>query len=165
MAVRVRSLRPTWLLALTALSGAPRAAVAAPAPAGESVRLEFHFKPVANLQIAIWLEDEDGNFVRDVFVTQATGKLGIGNRPGLWDFLSSWRAPYGPRPMVLPVWAHRRGKTYPKLVFFDDNPNDQTSLGWHENSSSAEPYFCRPLTPDEHETISTDTMTRSLRGG
>jgi len=123
------------------------------------VLIEFHFQPVPGAQIAVWLEDTEGNFVQDVFVTQATGTLGIGNRPGRWDFLSSWRFPYGPRPGVLPVWAHARDVTYPKLVFHDDNPADANSLGWHENSSSPEPYFCRPLTGVEHETISTDTLT------
>jgi hypothetical protein len=43
------------------------------------------------------------------------------------------------------VWAHRRGKTYPKLVFHD--PNNDDSLGFHESTSSAENYYCRPLTP------------------
>jgi len=121
--------------------------------------VEFHFKPVPNLQIAIWIEDADGVFVDHVYITQATGKLGIGNRPGRWDFVSSWRAPYGPRVSVLPIWAHRQPTQYPKIVFFDDDPMDQESLGWHENSSSAENYFCRPLTAMEHETISVDTMT------
>ncbi len=140
--------------------GAIAALTPVPASAADGdVLVEFHFQPVAGAQIAIWLEDTDGNFVRDVFVTQATGTLGIGNRPGRWDFLSSWRFPYGPRPSVLPVWAHARGKTYPKLVFHDDNPGDANSLGWHENSSSPEPYFCRPLTEAEHTTISTDTLT------
>ncbi len=117
--------------------------------ANEDVLVEFHYMPVPDLQVAIWLTDEDGNFVQDVFVTQSTGTLGIGNRPGRWDFLSSWRFPYGPRPQVLPVWAHARGKTYPALVFHDDDPGDENSLGWHENSSSAEPYHCRPLTQEE----------------
>lgn len=125
----------------------------------DEVLLEFHYKPVANAQIAVWLEDAEGRFVADVSVTQATGTLGIGNRPGRPDFLSSWRFPYGPRPGVLPVWAHARGKSYPKLIFHDDDPSDLNSLGWHENSSSLEPYFCRPLTASEHETIAYDTMT------
>ena len=127
--------------------------------AAEPLLVEFHFKPVPGAQIAIWLEDQGGAFVRDVFVTQATGKYGIGNRPGVWNFLSSWRAPYGPRRSVLPVWAHRRGKTYPRLIFSDPSPSDSQSLGWHEGNSSAEGYFCRPLLPDEHATIAVDTMT------
>jgi hypothetical protein len=131
---------------------------AAAASTGD-VLVEFHFKPVPRTQIAIWIEDAEGTFVQDVFVTQSTGTLGIGNRPGRWDFLSSWRFPYGPRPQVLPVWAHSRGRTYPRLRWHDSNEADQDSLGWHESTSSTEPYFCRPLTSSEHDTISTDTMT------
>lgn len=129
------------------------------ARAADDLLIELHYKPVPNVQMAIWLEDQAGKFVQDVLVTQATGKLGIGNRPGLWNFVSSWRAPYGPRPSVLPVWAHRRGKTYPKVVFYDDDPGDKESLGWHENTSSAETYYCRPLTASENDVISVDTMT------
>lgn len=141
-----------------ALAAVVLASSSAQAAEGD-VLVEFHFQPVPDAQIAIWLSDADGNFVKDVLVTQATGTLGIGNRPGRDDFLSSWRFPYGPRKGVLPIWGHARGKTYPALVFHDDNPADQDSLGWHENSSSPEPYFCRPLSAAEHETIAFDTMT------
>ena len=120
--------------------------------------VEVHFTPVANTQIAVWLTDAEGNFIRDVFLTQATGKLGIGNRSGVWNFLSSWRAPYGPRLPVLPVWAHARGVTYPKIIFADTDPGQETSLGFNENTSSAEPFHCRPLLPMEHELI-LDSMT------
>ena len=147
---------PSKIATLALLAGL----CAGDARAGEGdLLVEVHFKPVPNVQIAIWLEDQAGKWVQDILVTQAVGKLGIGNRPGLWNFLSSWRAPYGPRPSVLPIWAHRRGKTYPKVVFFDTNPADKESLGYHESSSSAETYYCRPLTGAEHETISVDTMT------
>lgn len=147
---------PSWLAVVPAmLALAPADAVAGP---GEEAVLEFHFEPVPDLQIAIWLEDTEGNFVRDVFVTQATGKLGIGNRPGIWNFLSSWHFPYGPRTNVLPIWGHRRGKTYPKIVFHDDKEAYQDSLGWHESTSSDEPYFCRPLSATEHDMI-LDTMS------
>ncbi len=134
-------------------------AFAPSARAADDVLVEFHFQPVPNAQIAVWLVDANGAFVQDVMVTQATGTLGIGNRPGRWDFLSSWRFPYGPRPQVLPVWAHARGKSYPSLIFHDDDVSDLDSLGWHENSSSPEPYYCRPLTEAENDVISTDTMT------
>ncbi|WAS94747.1 CFI-box-CTERM domain-containing protein [Nannocystis punicea] len=139
-------------LAATAALAAGDARGAAP------VRVEFHFQPVPDAQIAIWLEDQAGRHLADVLVTQATGKLGIANRPGLWNFLSSWRASYGPRVSVLPVWAHRRGKTYPQIVFFDD-PGDHDSLGWHENTSSPENYFCRPLEEWEQEMVAVDTKT------
>ncbi|WP_434424459.1 hypothetical protein [Nannocystis pusilla] len=102
---------------LLGLTPASRAAAA-----DEPVLVEFHFTPVPNAQIAIWLEDAKGEYVQDVMVTQAVGKYGIGNRPGIWNFLSSWRAPYGPRVSVLPVWAHRRGKTYPKIILHDEDP-------------------------------------------
>jgi hypothetical protein len=124
----------------------------------EQALLEFHFVPTADLQIAIWLEDAQGNFIADVFVTQATAKLGIGNRPGMPLFLSSWHAPYGPRGGVLPIWAHERGRSYPRITFFDSAPADQDSQGYHENQSSPESYFCRPLTPEEDEAI-IDVMT------
>src|SRR5690606_9674998 len=163
-------LRKIWMLT-TGLALVVASANAAPPSADEmdppasaepseddEALLEFHFNPVDNLQVAIWLEDPEGNFLKDVFVTQATGKLGIGNRPGLPLFVSSWRAPYGPREMVLPIWAHHRGKTYPKIIFPDANTNNHTSLGFHEASSSPETYFCRPLTPTEDAAI-VDTMT------
>jgi len=149
-----------WRPAAAAIVGVLGMLAPASADAQENdVLLEFHFQPVPHAQIAVWFEDADGNHIDTAYVTQATGSLGIGNRPGRWDFLSSWRFPYGPRPQVLPVWAHRRGQTYPALTFHDDDPIDADSLGWHESTSSPEPYFCRPLAADEHETISTDTMT------
>jgi hypothetical protein len=146
-------MRPSLRLLVVGLLAVP----CGDARAAGDLLIEMHYQPVPNVQLAIWLEDADGQFVADVLVTQATGKLGIGNRPGIWNFLSSWRAPYGPRPSVLPIWAHRRGREYPRITFHDDA--DHTSLGWHESSSSIETYFCRPLTPDEHAIISVDTMT------
>ena len=155
---------PVVALGLLALGWSPESAAW---PGDEVMRdtdpradtiVELHFNPVPNTQIAVWLTDENDSFLRDLFVTQATGKLGIGNRSGVWNFLSSWRAPYGPRRSVLPVWGHARGQTYPEIVFHDPNPSHSTSLGFHEATSSAEPYHCRPLLPNEHEAI-LDSMT------
>jgi hypothetical protein len=108
--------------------------------------LDFQLTPTAGLQIAVWLEDADGRFVDTLFITQATGSYGLGNRPGIRDFNSDWKWPYGRRESVLPVWAHRRGVTYPKVVFQDDQDRD---LSHAFTKSSAEPFYCRPLRLDE----------------
>ncbi len=94
-------------------------------------------------QIAVWLESADGTrFVDTLMVTNAVAIHGIGNRPGTWNMLSGPRFPYGRRPMALPIWAHARGELYP-FVAMNDGMEDE--LGYHENTSSPEPYFCRPM--------------------
>ncbi|HVV16695.1 MAG TPA: fibronectin type III domain-containing protein [Polyangia bacterium] len=94
-------------------------------------------------QIAVWLESGDGtSFVDTLMVTNAVAVHGIGNRPGTWDLLSGPRFPYGRRSMALPIWAHARGKLYTSVVM-NDGMDDQ--LTNHENTSSPEPYFCRPM--------------------
>jgi hypothetical protein len=99
-------------------------------------------------QIAIWLERADGTFVDTVLVTNLTAVLGLGNRPGYSRLPSSPKFPYGKRPMVLPVWAHKRGKTYDTTVM-QDGVDREYWLGFHESSSSPDPYYCRPVTYDE----------------
>jgi hypothetical protein len=107
----------------------------------------FHAdKPDFGPQIAVWVERADGTFVDTLMVTNATAIFGIGNRPGDWNVRSGPRFPYGRRPMALPVWAHARGKTYP-LVLMQDGQEDH--LGMHEDQSSPEPHFCRPMLPTE----------------
>jgi hypothetical protein len=94
-------------------------------------------------QIAVWLESADGtSFVDTLMVTNAVAIHGIGNRPGTWNMLSGPRFPYGRRQMALPIWAHARGKLY-SLVEMNDGMDDE--LVNHENTSSPEPYFCRPM--------------------
>jgi len=94
-------------------------------------------------QVAVWLESADGTmFVDTLMVTNAVAVHGIGNRPGTWNMLSGPRFPYGRREMALPIWAHARGKLY-TAVTMNDGLDDQ--LTDHENSSSPEPYFCRPM--------------------
>lgn len=58
-------------------------------------------------QMAIWLADEQGNFIDTVFVTRKTALKGLGNRGGGLD--DKWG---GSRLSVLPVWAHHRGVDY-----------------------------------------------------
>jgi hypothetical protein len=98
-------------------------------------------------QIAVWLESADGaSFVDTLMVTNAVAIHGIGNRPGTWNLLSGPRFPYGRRQMALPIWAVTRGKLYP-FVGMNDGMEDE--LVGHENTSSPEPYFCRPMMPSE----------------
>jgi hypothetical protein len=138
------------LLATIASFGATlgSALIASPAPeARASCRVaELQFHPVPELQIAIWIEDAAGHYVDTLYVTRATASLGLGNRPGREDFNSEILWPYGRRENALPVWAHRRGVVYPRVVFQDEDDND---LSHAISESSVDPYYCRPLRAGE----------------
>ena len=115
-------------------------------------------------QIAVWLESADRTqFVDTLMVTNMTAARGIGNRPGLWNFLSSPFFPYGKRRMALPIWAHARGKLYDTVVMQD---NKEDWLGFHEGHSTSEPYYCRPLMASEIDldAISCPTRFSSAKG-
>ena len=104
-------------------------------------------RPDLGPQVAVWIESADGaTFVDTLMVTSAVALQGIGNRPGRWDFKSGPRFPYGRRPMALPIWAHRRGKLYPAVVMNDGRDDEMTA---HEEVSSPEPFFCRPMLASE----------------
>jgi len=79
-------------------------------------------------------------------VTSAVAIHGIGNRPGRWDMRSGPRFPYGRRQMALPIWAHARGQLYDLVVMEDASDDKMTG---HEDNSSPEPYFCRPMQAGE----------------
>jgi hypothetical protein len=105
-------------------------------------------------QIAVWIQSADGTqYIDDLMVTNATAERGIGNRPGIWNFMSGPLFPYGKRIMSLPVWAHARGRLYDAVVI-QDGLEDQ--IAYHEPVSSPEPYFCRPLEPSE---VNLDAIT------
>jgi hypothetical protein len=129
------------------------AAVLVPAPSHAERTLEISFEPVGDPQIAIWLETADGEFVDTLMVTRLTGTFGLGNRPGRPDFGGGYLWPYGRREMVLPIWAHRRAVQYDRIVMQDCK---ESWLGWHELTSSNEPFYCRPMTPSE---MAVDTIT------
>jgi hypothetical protein len=98
-------------------------------------------------QIAVWVESADGTrFVDTLMVTSAVAVHGIGNRPGTWNMRSGPRFPYGRRQMALPIWAHARGHLYGLVVMEDMNDDWMTT---HEDNSSPETYFCRPMQPFE----------------
>lgn len=94
-------------------------------------------------QVAVWIETADGSqFVDTLMVTSGVALHGLGNRPGVWNMRSGPRFPYGRREMALPIWAHARGELYP-LVVMNAGFDDQFTS--HENYSSPESYFCRPM--------------------
>ena len=137
--------RPTFVIRvvapLVALLGGARA------DADASCRLvEIDFQPAAHLQIAVWIEDAAGNYVDTAYVTRSTGALGLANRPGHALFKSAYRWPYGRREMVLPVWAHKRGKQYPYVVMGGSQGIDahDDTIGYHESYSSTENFYCPP---------------------
>lgn len=120
--------------------------LAAPLAARAQERvLEIQYVPVQRAQIAIWIEDADGTFLRTLRLTQATAYRGIGNRPGASQMNSGFRWPYGRREGVLPVWAHRRAaapgaEQFPRVIFQDrrsEGDASRTSTDYSEDS-----YFC-----------------------
>ena len=94
-------------------------------------------------QVAVWVEQADrSRFIDTLMVTNLTARFGVGNRPGRWDLPSGPRHPYGKRLQVLPIWAWTRGRLYPRVIMQDDH---EEWMGFHEQSSSPDPYYCRPM--------------------
>ena len=123
------------------------AATAAPATADPTCRvIDIDLQPSDKLQMVAWLEDTAGNYVDTVFITDAVGRRGLGNRPGRFDFNSGPRWPYGRRDTTFPVWSHKHGYEFPTLRFQN---NDDSNLSHPFMQSSTEQFFCRPLAPSE----------------
>jgi hypothetical protein len=122
--------------------------------------VEVAFQPVKNLQIAVWVEDPLGNYVATLYVTRLTGSFGLANRPGNHFLHSAVRFPYGRRDMVLPVWAHKRNKSYgfvtmggaagndpsncPSSIADGSKACDDNTIAFHAGVSSTEPFYCSP---------------------
>ncbi|MBN2224877.1 MAG: hypothetical protein JW765_09410 [Deltaproteobacteria bacterium] len=68
-------------------------------------------------QVAVWIEDLDGNYIETLYVTKKSGTQGWRSSPDL---------PAGSirRPESLPCWSHKRGVVYPDGLFMPtrDNP-------------------------------------------
>ena len=102
--------------------------------------------PQVNPQIVAWLEKPSGEYVQTVYITQQTGRFGLGNRPGRFDFNSGPNWPYGRRITVFPVWAGRHGVRFPQIDFQNA---DDSNLSHPANQSTREVHFCRPLEKSE----------------
>jgi len=135
------------LAPLAALFLSPQVLGPRSAEAADECRVvNVDFKPTEDLQIVIWIEDTEGNFVDTVFITRKTGSYGLGNRPGIFDFNSSRDFCYGRRITTFPIWAHRHGLSWPAIIFQDEDDRD---LSHSIAQSSVERTFCRPLNPEE----------------
>jgi hypothetical protein len=130
---------------------APRVA-SAQRPPGTCVDVGVDFTPTDALQIVAWIEKPDGTYVATIYITQKTGRFGMGNRPGRSDFNTgspsgdTW--PYGRRTQTFPVWADRHGVTFP-LVVFQNGDDDNLSHPFAQSSPESPPPYCRPLQPTE----------------
>ncbi|MBP9087000.1 MAG: fibronectin type III domain-containing protein [Kofleriaceae bacterium] len=123
------------------------------AVAGQGCRVvDVDFTPTEQLQIVAWIEDASGNYVDTIYITQSIGTYGLGNRPGIAEFNSGPKWPYGRREMVFPIWANRHGMEFPLLGFQNSaapaDANDK-NLSHPFNQSSKDPHFCRPLASNE----------------
>ena len=110
--------RAVALLATSTMVVMPAGASAAP---GECHVVDVEFQPASRTdlpapinrppQIVVWVEDTAGQYVDTIFITNETGRRGLGNRPGRWDFNSGPLWPYGRRITTLPecpVWKAAR---------------------------------------------------------
>jgi len=140
---RMRSIA-VMLAAAAAL--VPPAGTPAFAAAGECRLVQLDLLPTADLQIVVWMEDSAGNYVDTLYITRMTGSYGLGNRPGMMEFNTGPRWPYGRRTTTFPVWAHRHGMEWPLLVFQDE---DDTNLSHPLGESSVESFYCRPIRENE----------------
>jgi hypothetical protein len=91
--------------------------------------VELGLRPATDdLQVVMWIETSGGTFVETVYMTDKTGRYGLGNRPGRFDFNSEWMWPYGRRVTTFPVWAGRSPKTYPKVIFQDEDDSNLSHM-------------------------------------
>ena len=105
--------------------------------------------PEITPQIVAWIEKPSGEYLSTIFITQKTGRYGLGNRPGRFDFNSGPAWPYGRRTTVFPVWAHKHNQSFPALEFQSGGDAKDSNLSHELTRSSREPFYCRPLLHNE----------------
>lgn len=133
-----------------------------PPAAGEpAALLQFEYTPAPRAQIAIWVEDADGNYLSTVRLTEATAYRGVGNRPGASQMNSGYRWPYGRREGVLPHWAKQRGaapQAEPfKRVIFQSRVEGYASRTTSDHS--VDEYFCLSFSQSASERDALDAVS------
>jgi hypothetical protein len=124
--------------------------------------LELTFTPAPRAQLAIWLEDAQGRFIRTLELTEAVAFRGLGNRPGASQMNSGYRWPYGRREGALPIWASRRAaapgaKPWKRVIF-----QKRTAEGLASRTSSDQSpdnYFCLSFNQATTSRAALDAMT------
>ena len=124
--------------------------------------IEVSFTPTSRAQIAVWIEDPDGQYLQALALTQAVAYRGIGNRPGASQMNSGFRWPYGRREGVLPVWAHRRASApdaipFPRVIFQDRGSEGFASRT--SNDASRDDYFCLSFNNSTTSRAALDAVT------
>lgn len=75
------------------------------------LQVDIHLGPKSTgknwYQLALWLEDESGNYVDTLYVTSSVGREGLGN-----GYMKILGITFREAPGSLPVWAHKRDVTY-----------------------------------------------------
>lgn len=151
--------RARWVAASIALS----IVVALPAAAQQRV-MDLYFRPTRHASLVAWAEqidpanpDAPGTFMGTILLTQLVGRYGLGNRPGASEMNSGWRWPYGRREGVLPVWAHRHGIQFPRVIF-----QNRLSEGHASRSSddfSVESWYCLSFTREASSRDNLDAVS------
>lgn len=124
--------------------------VAGSASAQDPRVLVIEMHPTDRAQIAVWIEDAEGRFLRTLALTSAVAYRGIGNRPGASQMNSGFRWPYGRREGVLPVWGHRRAGAPGAIPFGRVIFQSRISEGFASRTSSdhsLDSHFCLSFMP------------------
>lgn len=138
------------------------ALVASAAHAQEPRVLLVEMHPTERAQIAVWIEDAGGNYLRTLALTSAVAYRGIGNRPGATQMNSGFLWPYGRREGVLPVWGHRRASAPGAIPFGRVIFQDRLSEGFASRTSndhSLDDYFCLSFSPGASQMDQLDAVT------
>ncbi len=89
-------------------------------PDGSGIPLEVNFtkgKSYNHPTFAVWLENNDGYFLRTLFVTRSfgTGTFRYGDAAG-----GEWKSGQIRRPAALPYWEHKAGAAQGKIIYLPD---------------------------------------------
>ncbi|MFI5307049.1 MAG: CFI-box-CTERM domain-containing protein [Polyangiales bacterium] len=154
----MRVARYSWILvAASCIAAASTRAQDMP-----GVVLELKLTPAPRAQIAVWLEDGAGRFIRTLQLTEAVAFHGIGNRPGASEFNSGYRWPYGRREGALPIWAARRAaapgaKSWKRVIF--QNRTWEGLASRTSSDQSPDSYYCLSFNQAGSTKAALDAMT------